>query len=167
MGCLGVHFALDEKEVLRLTSLSSDEARLEHLSNDLEEDYFESQPHWLAQSDKAWDAIHRSLTDGRMGWDNGTFPLSHVIMGGQSLYRFDDYIIVLKTPKEVTEIAAALTNVKGDEFRRNYFQIDPDDCGFPINQDDYEYTWRYFQDVRDLYLRAAHAGRYVLFTASQ
>ncbi|MHB0961506.1 MAG: YfbM family protein [Pirellulaceae bacterium] len=167
MGCLGVHFALDEDDVDALKSQPSDSARLDYLQEQIEERYFGDCRDWLAESDKAWDAIHRTLTDGTIGWGNGAFPLSHVILGGERIYELDDYIMTLKTPWEVKEIANSLSDVSEDQFREGYFRIDPDDYGFPVNQEDLEYTWSWFQDVHDLYDRAAKANRYVLFTASQ
>ena len=167
MGCLGVHFALDEDDVNALKSQASDSARLDYLQEEIEERYFGDLRDWLAESDKAWDAIHRTLTDGTIGWDNGTFPLSHVILGGEVIYDPDDYIMTLKTPWEVQEIAKALLQLSEDQFRQRYFRIDPEDYGFPVNQDDCDYTWSWFQGVRDLYDRAAKANRYILFTASQ
>jgi hypothetical protein len=167
MGCLGVHFALDENDVNALKSQLSDAARLEYLQEEIEGPFFGEHPEWLAENDKAWDAIHRTLTDGQIGWDNGAFPLSHVILGGELLYELDDYIMTLKTPWEVQEIAKALPQLSEDEFRKKYFRIDPDDYGFRVNQENYEYAWFWFQGVRDLYDRAARANRSVLFTASQ
>ena len=167
MGCLGVHFALDEDDVHGLRAQPSDSARLDYLQEEIEERYFDEHRQWLAESDRAWDAIHRTLTDGTIGRENGAFPLSHVILGGEILYKLDDYIMTLKTPGEVQEIAKALPRVSEDHFRQDYFRIDPDNYGFPVNQEDYEYTWSWFQRVRDLYDRAAKANRYVLFTASQ
>ena len=167
MGCLGVHFALSEDDVNALKSQPSDAARLDYLQEEIEERYFGEHRGWLAESDKARGAIHRTLTDGQIGWDNGSFPLNHVIIGGEILYELDDHIMTLKTPWEVREIAKALPQVSEYEFRHNYFQIDPDDYSFPVNQEDYEYTWSWFQGIRDLYYRAAKANRFVLFTASQ
>jgi hypothetical protein len=167
MGCLGVHFALTEDEVAALKSRPSDAARLDHLQEVIEDTYFGEQREWLAESDKSWDAIHRTLTDGKIAWDNGTFPLSHVILGGDVLYELDDYIMSLKTPWEVKRIADALRGVTEPGFREQYFRIDEVDYGVPIGEEDYEYTWSWFQGVRDLYYRAADAGRHVLFTASQ
>jgi hypothetical protein len=67
----------------------------------------------------------------------------------------------------VQKIAEALSNVTEDQFRQDYFRIDPDDYGRDVDEDDYGYTWSWFQGIRDLYDRAAKANRYVLFTASQ
>src|SRR5262245_61904140 len=91
MGCLGVHLAVERREACKLRSLSSDAARLAFVQEELEDLYFARQRQWLAETDKAWDAIHRALTDGELGWDNGTYPLNHVILGGERLYNGDDY----------------------------------------------------------------------------
>jgi hypothetical protein len=166
MACLGVHFALDEKEVHALKSQPTDAIRLEYLQ-DMEEAFFDDHPEWVVESDKAWDAIHRALTDGRIEWDNGSFPLSHVILGGERIYEPDDWIMTLKTSWEVQEIARALCEITDAQFRQGYSLIEARDYGFAVNEHDCEYTWSWFQRVRDLYYRAAKANRYVLFTASQ
>jgi hypothetical protein len=36
-----------------------------------------------------------------------------------------------------------------------------------VGDEDFAYTWEWFQDVRRLYQRAAAEGRHVLFTADQ
>jgi hypothetical protein len=167
MGCLGVHFALSKTEVDKLRSISDDSARLEHLQGVLEEEYFSAHPELVAQSDKAWDAMHRALSDGTMNWNGGDYPLNNVILGGESLYEDDDYIMSLKDPKTVGDVAAALPAVTQEAFRARYFAIDPEAYGFPVTEEDFEYTWQWFQEVRTVWLRAASLGRYVLFTADQ
>jgi len=97
MACRGVHFALDANTADKLKSFATDEERLEYVMNDLETEFFDNQQEWLSETDKAWDAIHRALTGGRLGPDNGSYPLNHVILCGQSLYGGDDYIMSLKT----------------------------------------------------------------------
>ncbi len=52
-------------------------------------------------------------------------------------------------------------------FRERYNAIDQDDYGVPHSDEDFEYTWKYFIAVRDLFSRAAEAGRAVLFTVNQ
>ena len=40
--------------------------------------------------------------------------------------------------------------------------------GLPLgDEQDFEYTWRYFQEIRDFWLRATSEGRFVIFTADQ
>jgi hypothetical protein len=167
MSCLGVHFALTEKEVAHLRSLDDEQDRLEHLQEVIEEQYLNDDKPFAAESDKAWDAMHRALADGEMSWDGGDYPLNHTVLAGELLYTESDYIMSLKTPQQVRDIAAALAAITEADFRRRYDAIDPKSYGSPLSDEDFRYTWDGFQGVRDLYTRAAHAGRYVLFTADQ
>jgi hypothetical protein len=167
MGCLGVHFSLSEHDVQTIRSIDDEAERVARIREDLEDEYFDEHPEWLAQSDKAWDAIHRALSDGQLSWDGGNYPLNHVVLGGELLYTESDYIMVLKTPQQVRDTAAALPAVSREEFRRRYDAIDAKSYGFPLSDDDFDYTWHWFQGLRDFFLRAASEGRYVLFTADQ
>jgi hypothetical protein len=167
MGCLGVHFALLETEVEQLKALSEDAERLEFLQNAIEESYFGDQPEWYCESDKAWDAIHRALTDGKLTHTNGQFPFSHVILGGEILYEAVDYIMSLKSPEQVKGVAAFLKSFGEVDFQARYFKLDASEYGYPVTQDDFTYAWRWLQKIRDFYQRAAAASRFVLFTADQ
>lgn len=167
MSCLGVHFALTEAEVAQLRAFTNEAELLDHVVEDIEVTYFEHYREYLAQSDKAWDAMHRVLADGELTYSGGEYPLSHVVLGGEILYSGDDYIMSLKTPDQVRDIAAALPAISEAEFRKRYDAIDPTEYGFPKSDVDFDYTWAWFQDVRTLYQRAATDGRYVLFTADQ
>lgn len=167
MSCLGVHFALTEKEAAHLRSLPDDRSRLDYLQEDIEETYFGEYPDLKAESDKSWDAMHRSLADGQLTWDGGEYPLNHVVLAGEVLYGKGDYLMSLKTPQQVRDIAAALPAITEAEFRRRYFAIDAESYGFPPSEEDFGYTWENFQDVRELYELAAKEGRFVLFTADQ
>ena len=167
MSCLGVHFALAEQEAAHLRALPDDQSRLNHLQEVIEQAYFAEHPELKAECDKSWDAMHRALADGQLTWDGGDYPLSHVVLAGESLYSGGDYIISLKSPQQVRDIAAALPTITEAEFRRRYFAIDAESYGFPLSEEDFGYTWEWFQGVRDLYSRAAIEGRLVLFTADQ
>jgi hypothetical protein len=168
MGCLGLHTALNAETVNRLRAFPTDVERLEYFRDDIEDAYFTNHPEWIAETDKAWDAIHRALTDGKLGWDNGNYPLNHVILGGELLYTADDFIMSLKTPDQVRDISTALKEVTQDRFRKGYDAIDAESYYALIaSNDDYEYTWTWFQSLREFYDRAAKAGRHVLFTADQ
>ena len=117
MSYLGVLFSLDKKTVDQLKSFSDDEDRLDYLQGDIEEIYFEDHPEWVCELDKAWDAIHRTLTDGNLEWKNGEYPLNHFILGGEILYSQDDYIISLKSPQQVSDIYNALAKVTAEQFK--------------------------------------------------
>jgi Domain of unknown function (DUF1877) len=167
MSCLGVHFALTEKEAAHLRSLDDEQARLDHLTEVIEETYLGEYPDLTAESDKSWDAMHRALADGQLSWDGGQYPLNHTVLAGELLYTDSDYIMSLKTPNQVRDIAAALPAITEEEFRRRYFGIDANNYGSPLSDEDFHYTWDSFQAVRDLYTRAAKEGRFVLFSADQ
>lgn len=167
MSCLGVHFAITSGEAAELLAMDDEDERLEHLQEVLEETYFEKFPDLVAESDKAWDAMHRTLTDGELTWEGGAYPLNHAVLAGELLYTDSDYIMSLKSPSQVRDIAPALAGVTEEEFRRRYFQIGASSYGEAPSEDDFQYTWGWFQGVRELYARAAEEGRYVLFTADQ
>lgn len=167
MGCRGVHFALTNAEVERLRSLESERDRLNYLVEELEVTYFSARAEYLAESDKAWDAMHRALTDGELTWNGGEYPLNHAVLAGERLYTRPDYIMTIKLPDQVRDIAAALSAITETEFRRRYFAIDPKSYGCPVDEEDFAYTWDWFQNVRRLYAKAAAEKRYVLFAVSQ
>ncbi len=167
MSCLGVHFALAPRDIEALLAASSDAARLELIQEDIEERYLDDANPYAAQTDKAWDAIHRALTDGQLGYDNGRFPLSHVILGGEPLYTSGDYIISLKTVAEVPAIAAALRGLSREEVRAGYDRISEADYGVQLSEEDFDYTWEWLSGLVPFYAAAAAAGRPVIFTADQ
>lgn len=167
MGCLGVHFSLSPEEVRQIRAIDDESARVDYIHEVIEEEYFANQPERKAESDKSWDAMHRALSDGELTWDGGDYPLNHVVLGGELLYTDSDFIMVLKAPEQVRDVATALPGVTEAEFRRRYFGINPNSYGFPLSEQDFGYTWGWFQGVRDFWLRAASEGRNVLFTANQ
>jgi hypothetical protein len=167
MSCLGVHFALTDSEVKKIKSMDDEQDRLEYLTEEIEEQYLEGDKEFAGESDKAWDAMHRALSDGELTWDGGKYPCNHVVLGGELLYTDDDYIMSLKNPSQVRDIFNAIEKIDIDDFRNKYFKIDPEDYGFELTEEDFEYTWDWFQNVRQLYKRAADNNRFVLFTADQ
>lgn len=167
MSCLGVHLALTEQQVHALKSRQNDSDRLDFLQTELEPYFFDRLPEWKAESDKAWDAIHRALTDGRLTYRNGTYPLNHVILGGEQLYAADDYIMSLKSPTQVTDVAGALAVVTEDSFQQRYYAIREADYGASLTEEDFRYSWSWLCGIRNFWQRAAESGFYILFTADQ
>lgn len=165
MAARGVHFALTEDQYRKLTGASDDDARME-IIEEIEESWDEDN---LAQSDKAWDAIHRCLTDGELTYEGGTYPLNHVVIGGDFILDDDDeYVACLVTPEQVPEVAQAVGAITREQLRRRYDTlIDPDDYDGEIGDEDFDYTWEWFTQVRDLFTKAAQRGRAVLFTVAQ
>ena len=167
MACRGVHFALSDEDVATLLSKESDEDRLIAISDDIEDRYFEEPANYMAETDKSWDAMHRAFSGGYLRPNQGAYPLDHVVLGGRSLYGGDDYIIILKTPSQVKDVAAALAEVTESAFRARYDVIDPLDYDEDLSDEDFEYTWSWLQGVRSLFQRAAAESRHVLFTVDQ
>ena len=167
MSCLGVHFSLSEEEVQKLKSFEEDSDRLDYLQCEIEEEYFTDFKDRIAQSDKAWDAMHRSLSDGDLSYTSGPYPLRLVVIGGESIYSEVDYIMSLKTPAEVKDVARALTAVTKEDFRKKYESMDADKYGCQKDDQDLEYTWEWLTGVIAFYYKAATEGRWVLFTADQ
>lgn len=167
MSCFGVHFALTEDDVKVLRSFEKEKDRLTYLQEEIEEQFMEEPATYAAESDKARDAMHRTLADGHLSWDGGTYPLNHTVLAGELLYTGDDYIMSLKSPAQVKDVAGALEKISEGMFRDRYNAIPPSEYGMEPNDDDFSYIWEWFQNVRALYGRAASEGRYVLFTANQ
>src|SRR5689334_14408831 len=123
MSCLGVHFAIEQPEVQKLKSFGSARELLTYLQDELEEHYLESDQEHAAETDKAWDTIHRALTDGTLTYQDCRYPFGHVILSGENLYSEDDYIISLKTPAQVQDVWGALQSITREQFRFLYFAI--------------------------------------------
>ena len=104
MGALGVHFAVTSEQLARVLAASNDDDLMEAIEG-IEEDWDKE---YLAESDKAWDAIHRCLTDGTLLYDNGEYPLNQVICGGRRLHQGEDYVVSLVTPEQVRDVVAAI-----------------------------------------------------------
>jgi hypothetical protein len=166
MAARGVHFALSDAEVQELTSRQGDEDRLEYVQENIEKNFFESRQDDLLETDKAWDAIHRCLTDGTLRGRTGQ-PLEIVILGGRRLYAGGDYIMTLKNPQEVRATAPLMAAITKTGFRAAYDRIDGRDYGGELGNDDFEYTWDYFLRLRDFWQRTAESGCSVLFTVDQ
>lgn len=149
MGCRGVHFALNDHQVKQLLSAENDDKVLEVVQEEIEGSWDKE---WLQETDKAWDAIHRCLTDGKLN-SEPTSPLHKCILGGQQLYEEEDYIVSYLIPEEVGEVAAAIKDIDEEWMRRKYFAIDPNDYGFPLTEEDFEYTWSWFEELRSSFKR--------------
>lgn len=163
MTCRGVHFALSDEDVRRLLAADGNEG-VRSIVEEIEERWDEA---WLAESDKTWDAMHRALSNGTLYYDEGEYPLNRTVLGGKHLYDGDDYVISYVPPNEVKDVAAALAPLTEEAFRKRYDAIDPDDYDGAQGQEDFDSTWSWFQRVRDLYQKAAQAGRAVVFTVDQ
>jgi Domain of unknown function (DUF1877) len=164
MACRGVFFAITTAQGDSLYEASGDDEALMALIEAIEETWDESN---LAECDKAWDAMHRVLTDGQLEFGNGTYPLSHCVLGPRQLHEGDNYIVSLVTPEEVRDVSVSLREITQQWFEERYRAVVPKDYTPEYGEEDLRYTWTWFQGVRDLYAKAALEEKAMLFTVDQ
>ncbi len=169
MACRGVYFALTTEESQRLLAASSDQV-VDIIKEEIEQRWDKE---WLEEADKSWDAIHRCLTDGSLRC-RGKVVLEKFVLGGKQLYDGNDYIVSYLPPDDVKTVSAAAGSITIDWFRLKYFGlkklvlgIDISDYGGHIGEEDFEYTWTYFLEIRKFFQKAAAAQRPVIFTVDQ
>lgn len=159
MGCRGYFLALDERCAERLLACDDDDAVMDVVEEfDINGDMSDE-----CEVDKAWDGIHRCLTEGGLGREDGAFPLNAVILGGRRLYRGDRYIVCFNTPDAVREIAAALDDVDLSRFAALYWSLDAGEYGAYIDQHGLTYLLDHLKETSAFYQRAAAAGHATVF----
>jgi len=159
MASRGVHFALTNSQTQAVLAAQNDVELMlgiEEIEDQWNEEY-------LAQSDKAWNAIHCCLTDGSLLYESGQYPLNHCICGGQQLYSEEDYTVSFVSAVQVKDVATALSQINQHWMQERYFTIPQNDYGI-LSNDDFQYIWKWFQEVRQLYKKASIKGRAVIFT---
>lgn len=161
---LGVHFAVTAAQLKVLRAARGDDEAVLKLVAEVEEDW---DGRWLAESDKAWDAMHRTLSDGELTFAGGLehAPLGCTVLGGESMVEDENETVVLIEPRAVTKTATALEKLTQPEFRKRYFKL----CkGYAseFGEEDFGYTWSNLQTVRALFVKAAKAKRAIVFTVS-
>jgi hypothetical protein len=160
---LGVHFALTKSDLAKVVAFDNPDELVEFITEDLEERYLAKRTRSY-QSDKAWDAIHRCLTDGRLLYESGPFPLAYAVLGGAPQDAGDDYTACLVQPEQVNKASAALNKITEAWMRRRYATLRKTDYRAQMSDQDFEYTWENFVGLRAFFAKAAEAGRAVLFT---
>jgi hypothetical protein len=150
MACRGVHFAITTADSDRLLAASSANESLSIVQDDIEEKWDKI---WLYETDKAWDAIHRCLTDGTLDPKSGVYPLKVAILNGRPIDAGPNYLVSLTTPEQVQDVAAALTGISREWLSDRYDAVDPTDYGTPKSQEDFDYTWENFQGLATFFQR--------------
>lgn len=154
----GVLFAIDDEELAKLGDAKTDD-EVRAIVAGIEERWENA-----CELDKAWDAIHRALTDGKLALDNGREPLRFGVLGGAVLVEGEDVIVSVKAADEVHALAAALAAWDRGRFRAAYYKIDRSEYG-DLDEDDLEYCFAYFQSLVAFYREAAAEERAVVFAA--
>jgi hypothetical protein len=164
MACLGVHFAITEDQAQKLLDASGDDELVEVVQEEIEGPWDEER---LFQSDKAWDALHRCLSDGSLDVRGGSPPLNLCFFGGQVLNSEPDYFVVLVRPEQVQQIAEALEAVTREWLRERYDALRFPEYQSAKSDEDFQYTWGQFEGLPDFFARAAEEKRHVIFTVDQ
>jgi len=171
MACRGVLFAINEEIKEKLLSVGRTEI-VEHIVEEIEEVFFENNRDGLAEVDKAWDAIQRAFSNGKLLFTKeGEYPLNHLIFGESVLYGDrddeDDYIVTLNNPQMVKDIYRALEMLDESSFKQKYQAIDESEYGLPMGDDDFQYTWDWLKDTLLFWKMASEQNLYVIFTVDQ
>lgn len=158
----GVLFAIDDEELAKLGEASTD-AEVRALVSAIEERWEHA-----CELDKAWDAIHRALTDGKLALPRPDAsprpgPLARAVLGGTLLLDAPDAIVSAKAPDEVQAIARALSVWDRARFRSAYYRIDREDYG-DLDEEDFEHCLAWFERMVAFYGEAARAERGVVFS---
>lgn len=164
MGCLGGFRAITKEALDKLRAVPREDRLPDYLDDEMETEE-------LYDVDKAWDAMHRALCGSRLEFGNAPAPGCWVVLGGEVL-RGDregeeDYLVVCKSPEQVRQVDLFLQGMTEEAFRKLYFAIDPEAYGYPLGEEDFEYTWSNLADSRPFWHRAAERGLWVLFDVDQ
>lgn len=89
MACRGYFLALDDRCVALVLAQDGDDGRLIEVVKELD---MTGAPD-ACGVDKAWDGIHRCLTEGELGGEDGMYPLNAVVLGGLSLHVGGGYVV--------------------------------------------------------------------------
>ncbi|MGD0770296.1 MAG: DUF1877 family protein [Tepidisphaeraceae bacterium] len=161
----GTFYAITPDEAERLLALVGNDAEVAREALDLHS--FERQrARFIAAVDKAWDPIHRCLTDGTLrDLGKGATPLSWCILGGKSLHAGKEFIVCYVTPEQVSQVAQALDEIEPQWLIQRYRNLESSGYTGLITNEDFDYAWENFTNVRNLYSKAAAATRAMVFVA--
>lgn len=163
MGCLGGFRAITKETLENLRAVPRADRVPDYLDEMDTVDSFDV--------DKAWDAMHRALCGSELKFGNNPAPGCWVVLGGEVLRgdreEEDDYLVILKTPEQVREVSRFLQGLTEEAFRKLYFAIDPEEYDYPMDEEDFGYTWGYLSGSRPFWHSAAEKGLWVLFDVDQ
>jgi hypothetical protein len=171
VACRGWYTALQLDEAKALLASPDVDQRID-LLNSL---YYTSEAdHRILLVDKSWDAMHRVLCDGWLDAVHGDIAMRGCVVGGTQLSKRSDWIISFVACDLVKRVADAIEPITESWFRERYFQLARIPRGIfahryegYITEEDFGYTWAYFDDVRRFYRTAANRDLAMVFAADQ
>jgi hypothetical protein len=163
MSCRGVFFAIEKSDSKKLRKCKNDEELVEYIEENIEEEW---EKEWLCETDKSWDAMHRCFAEGKLELVGGIPPLNSTIFGGEILNTESDYYVSLKDNKLVKKIGKEILLINREKLRSLYNKISNDYQG-DLNDEDFDYTWEWFESVKEFYIKVAQSKRDIIFTVDQ
>jgi len=161
----GTFYAITPDEADRLLGLVGNDSALAAEALDLYS-IERQKTRFIAAVDKAWDVLHRCLTDGSLNdLGKGATPLSWCILGGKSLHAGKEFIICYVAPEQVSQVAQALDELDVHWLVLRYKNLESSGYTGLITTEDFDYAWENFTNVRNLYSKAAATNRAVVFVA--
>ena len=130
----GVHFALTPEQGDALLGAKADK-KLMALVEEIEEAWDRAN---LMETDKAWDAIHRCLTDGSLLYEGGEYPLNLCVCGGRQLHRGRGFTVSFVTAAQVKDLRPALDRITKRGMRSRYDMIDPAEYDGELGEEDFD-----------------------------
>lgn len=155
-----VYFSLTNEQAEELSHADKAELILDIVKR-IEEDWDQN---WLFEIDKAWDALHRVLTEGGLIFGGGEYPLNQVVLGSIQLLQSDVGLVSVIEANTASEIHQSLSKISESEFRSRYYRIDKDDYDGEISEDDLAYTLSSFHGLPQFFKKSADAGRDIILT---
>lgn len=170
MAALGCHFAITDEQLATLEAVEGAYDRFDHIAEEIEEEAFDGP--FVVETEKAWDGIQRCLAavpKEVRDWELGAKgpPQAWAIGGARVIEPAETgHIIVVNTPAQVSEIAAAIAPLDRTWFDGAYaahcLDVEPE----YDEENGKEYIWEYFLSMRDWYRAMAGNGRHVIFNAN-
>lgn len=160
---LGVHFALASKDLKKLRKLSTPAEVVDFIAEDIEQRYLPTGT-WTFESEKAWEPLHRCLTNGRLEQGKGPFPLAYAVLGGARLETGEGTTTCLVEPEEVKAASTALSTIPRDWLAARFRKLSESDYEGPLTEEELTTTWDTLVGLRGFFARAASADRAVLFS---
>lgn len=112
---------------------------------------------------KAWDPLHRIMTDGELDPGGGDFPGNQVVLGGKQLHHAEDFSAILIRPDIVAFVSEALNELKQAEVREKFENL-PATYTQPRGDKEFIELWLAITLMRPFFDAAAENLEAVVFT---
>ncbi|HBF2809287.1 TPA: YfbM family protein [Clostridioides difficile] len=160
MGMIGCYTKISEENVFKLQQAE------ENLQDFVFEDANENS---TINIDKAWHAIHFTLTGCPFGGDDDNI-FSKLVLSGNILMEIDgEFPVMLITANDVKKLSKAMNSLEEQAFRKR-FNINEmlENNIYPVMNDEseddfFEYVWANLIELKKFIQEASDAGLAVIF----